>query len=178
MLTLASANMEELLESKFTRSRGWIPSEYLGYGTSFNHFHQGGGLNIRAFSGYLAPEIIDGQMYMLNTGIGGTSVSAELELDRLVKFKPKFLKGSVKLDVYLFGDAGVIYSNLAETSTPYSLRADAGAGIALNIVKWGKRNLIQPFTIRLDAPFVVNKIPAGETQYIAQRWVFGIGRSF
>ncbi|MCC6818233.1 MAG: M1 family metallopeptidase [Bacteroidia bacterium] len=42
MLNLAGANMEDLLESKFTRSRGFIPQEWLGYGTSTNHFQMVG----------------------------------------------------------------------------------------------------------------------------------------
>lgn len=178
MLNLASANMEELLESKFTRSRGWIPQEWLGYGKTSNHFHMGGGLNLRGYAGYLAPVSKDNVQYQLYNGNGGMSASAELAFDRLFRFKPALTRNFLKLDLYLFADAGVLYNtNIANTITS-PLRMDAGIGTCLSIKKWGKRNLIQPFTLRFDMPWILNTPPFEDEGYIQNRWVVGIGRSF
>jgi hypothetical protein len=181
MLLLASANMEDLLESKFTRSRGFIPNEYLGYGNNTNHFQMGGGLNLRGYAGYLNP-VMDGQnMYFLYRGIGGTSGSVELDFDRLIKFQPKIVKNFLHLDLYLFGDAGVLYNRSFVNSNNLvsSLKADAGVGAALTIKRWGNRPLIQPFTLRFDLPMFLNQIPYEESSYFNPgRWVVGINRSF
>ena len=179
MLNLASANMEELLESKFTRSRGWIPEEWLGYGTTSNHLHIGGGLNLRGYAGYLAPTTKDNVQYMLYRGNGGVSASAEIDFDRLIPLRPKFTRNWLKIDAYIFGDAGVIYNNVSVNNTVYGpLRMDAGIGTCLNITRWGRNSRIQPFTIRFDMPLVLNTIPFGAKDYFANRFVVGIGRSF
>lgn len=180
MLNLAGTNMEGLLESKFTRSRGYIPEQWLGYGASINHFQMGGGLNLRGYAGYLAPVMVNNQQYMLYRGNGGTSASVEVDFDRYIKLRPKFTRNWLRMDLYAFADAGWIYnSNLINDQNVVSpLKADAGLGIAANIYRWGNRSLIQPFTIRLDAPVLLNAIPYSDKGYLAQRWVVGIGRSF
>lgn len=178
MINLASANMEDMLQSKFTRSRGWIPQEWLGYGTGTNHFHMGGGLNLRGYAGYLAPVNSNQTQIFQYSGNGGISISGELDLDGLVKFKPRITRNWLKADVYLFGDAGYIYSDYNNELISSPLRADAGVGACLNLVRWGKHNNIQPFTIRFDMPWILNTPPAGDAAYIQNRWVVGIGRSF
>lgn len=178
MLNLASANMEELLESKFTRSRGWIPQEWLGYGNSTGHFHMGGGLNLRGYAGYLAPVTKDNVQYSLYKGNGGISTSFELDFDRLIPLRPAFTRNWLKMDAYIFGDAGILYnSNIANTIVS-PLRMDAGVGTCLSIYRWGKRNLIQPLTLRFDMPWVLNTPAFNDKGYIQNRWVVGIGRSF
>ena len=178
MLNLASANMEEMLESKFTRSRGWIPQEYLGYGNSTNHFQIGGGLNLRGYAGYLAPVTKDNLVYQLYKGNGGVSASVEIDFDRFVKFAPKITRNWLKMDLYAFADAGVLYNTNVLNSVYSPLRMDAGLGTCMTISKWGKRNLIQPFTLRFDMPFVLNTAPYADKGYVQSRWVIGIGRSF
>lgn len=179
MLNLAGANMEEMLESKFTRSRGYIPQEWLGYGNTSNHFQMGGGLNLRGYAGYLAPVDFNNVQYNMYRGNGGTSASIELDFDRLVNFRPKLTRNFLKLDVYAFADAGILYnSNLLTENVVSPLRADAGLGTVLSITRWGRRNLIQPFAIRFDMPFVLNTAPFQDKGYIQNRWVVGIGRSF
>jgi len=180
MLNLAGANMEQLLESKFTRSRGYIPQEWLGYGNSTNHFQMGGGLNLRGFAGYLAPVIKDNLQYSLYKGNGGASGSLEIDFDRFIKFKPKLFRNWLRFDAYLFADAGIIYnSNIVNTDNVISpLRMDAGIGTVAHIYKWGKRNLIKPFSLRFDMPFLLNPAPYNDKGYIQQRWVMGLGRSF
>jgi aminopeptidase N len=178
LLNLASANMEDLLESKFTRSRAWIPPSNLGYGVNTNHFQMGGGLNLRGYAGYLAPVNANGNQYNLFQGNGGVSGSVELDFDRLVKWQPKLTKQYLHIDAYAFADAGLIYQTTNQTVVQSPLRMDAGIGMAASIYKWGKRNLIQPFTIRLDAPVFLNTPPFVASGYIQNRWVIGIGRSF
>jgi hypothetical protein len=178
MLNLASANMEEMLESKFTRSRGWIPQEYLGYGSGINHFQMGGGLNLRGYAGYLAPVTKDNLVYQLYKGNGGVSASVEIDFDRLVKFAPKLTRNWLKMDLYAFADAGVIYNSNIVNSVYSPWRMDAGLGTCMTISKWGKRNLIQPFTLRFDMPFVLNTAPYTDKGFVQSRWVIGIGRSF
>ncbi|MFM6984362.1 MAG: M1 family metallopeptidase [Chitinophagaceae bacterium] len=179
MLNLAGANMEDMLESKFTRSRGWIPQQWLGYGATTNHFQMGGGLNLRGYAGYLAPVTANNLQYNMYQGTGGTSASIEIDFDRLVKFRPKLTRNFLKMDIYAFGDAGILYnSNITTDNLVSPLRMDAGLGSALSIYRWGKRNLIQPLTIRFDMPFVLNTQPFADKGYIQNRWVFGIGRSF
>lgn len=179
MLNLAGANMEDMLESKFTRSRGFIPEQWLGYGASTNHFQMGGGLNLRGYAGYLAPVALNNLQYNMYQGTGGTSASIEIDFDRLVKFRPKLTRNFLKLDVYAFGDAGILYnSNLTTENVVSPIRMDAGLGSALSVYRWGKRNLIQPLTLRFDMPFLLNTQPYADKGYFQNRWVFGIGRSF
>ncbi len=75
-LMLAGANNESMMESKFTRSIGFIPSDWLGYGANVNHFQQGGGLNIRGFAGYLAPVGDTVNQYRLFMGNSGAAINA------------------------------------------------------------------------------------------------------
>ncbi len=179
LLNLAGANMEDLLESKFTRSRGFIPQEWLGYGNTTNHFHMGGGLNLRGYAGYLAPVNSGAFQYNMFRGNGGTSASIEVDFDRFIPFHPKFTRNWLKVDLYAFGDAGILYnSNLSTENVVSPLRADAGLGTAFNIIRWGKRNLIQPITFRFDMPFFLSTKPFADKDYLQTRWVVGIGRSF
>lgn len=178
MLMLAGANMEQLLESKFTRSRGWIPNEWLGFGATTNHFHVGGGLNLRGYAGYLAPSNIGNNQAFLFQGNVGTSASIEIDFDKFIPLKPKFTRNWLKIDTYLFADAGVLgnYTNTVKESGP--LRMDAGIGSVINIYRWGKRNLISPLSLRIDAPFFLNTPPASDKGFFQSRWVIGLGRSF
>ncbi len=179
MLNLAGANMEDMLESKFTRSRGYIPQQWLGYGASTNHFQMGGGLNLRGYAGYLAPITANNIQYNLYRGNGGTSASVEVDFDRLVRFRPKLTRNFLKMDLYAFGDAGILYnSNITADGIESPLRMDAGIGTALSVYRWGKRNLIQPLTLRFDMPFLLNTQPFADKGYVQNRWVIGIGRSF
>jgi hypothetical protein len=180
VLNLAGANMEQLLESKFTRSRGYIPQEWLGYGSSTNHFHMGGGLNLRGYSGYLAVVVQDNVPYSLYKGNGGASASIEVDFDRYIPLRPKLTRNWLKMDAYLFADAGMIYnSNIPNTVNVVSpLRMDAGIGTVATIYKWGKRNLIRPFSLRFDMPVVLDPAPFNDKGYFQQRWVVGLGRSF
>ena len=182
-LYLAGANPEEMMDSKYVRSIGFVPYEWLGYGAGVNHFQQGGGLNLRGYAGYLAPEKNgDDQVIMTNYGNTGAALSAELDLDGLINWRPGVIGRYVHLDAYLFGDVGSMgyRTTTADGQQLYmaSPRADAGFGAALTIKKWGPLVDLKPLTIRFDMPLVLSALPAGEDEYMAFRYVVGIGRSF
>jgi hypothetical protein len=181
MLFAAGANNEDLMNNKYTRSMGFIPPDWGGYGITTNHFTAGGGLNLRGFSGYLlARQNKDGSLSYDYKGATGASVSMEIEFGKLFRrFNPKFLNNSVKFQPYLFGDAGIINTNAPGTPNVMSdLLADAGAGFTLSIVKWWKLYNIKPLTVRFDMPFFINRLPYAEKDYLQFRWMIGINRAF
>ncbi len=167
-LYLAGANPEELMNNKYTRSVGFFPEEWAGYSTTTNHFHAGGGLNLRGYAGYLVAD--DGnkkETRNVYKGNSGAAFNVELEFNDLVRFNPRFLRNTIKLNTYLFGDAGVInYSRPDEDLVFTDVRADAGIGTAL--------------TIRFDMPLFLNRIPYGDKDksYFKFRWIIGINRAF
>ncbi len=175
-LFLAGENPEEMMENKYTRAAGWIPPSWVGtYGNSVNHFHAGGGLNLRGYAGYQAWDLQNnGQSMATYKGRSGMSVSAELDFNRLVPVKNKFLKETFSLNTYLFSDAGVISLNNEQIG---KFRMDAGAGMVFTIKRFGPFQRINPLSIRCDFPFFLNRPPESE-KYLQFRWVLGISRSF
>ena len=179
-LYLAGANPEALMDNKFTRSKGFVPNEWTNYGESTNQFHIGGGLNLRGYSGYLAPTFdAEGNYTETYVGTSGASISTELELNNILPV----LKRQKKLKTYLFADAGLInttqvtYQNWKNAFT--NIRSDAGFGLALTIDRWGALETVRPFTLRLDFPMMLNKYPNIDESHIqANRFVVGIGRAF
>ena len=105
-----------------------------------------------------------------------------MDLDGLVDFRPRKLARYLHLDVYLFGDVGMMgYRRPTKDGTQLELaapRADAGAGVALTVKRFGPLVNIKPFTIRFDMPLLLSSIPATETEHFAFRYVIAIGRSF
>ncbi len=182
-LYLAGASPEEMMEDKYVRSIGFVPYEWLGYGAAVNHFHHGGGLGLRGYAGYLAPEeIADGGIMFTHYGNTGLSASGEVDLDGIVNWKPGKLARYLHLDVYLFGDVGMMgyrtFENGNERLRLAAPRADAGAGVAFTIKRFGPLTDIKPLTIRFDMPLLLSALPAGEADHFAFRYVVGIGRSF
>ncbi len=181
MLFVAGANNEELMDNKYTRSMGFIPPEWGNYGNLTNHFTAGGGLNLRGYSGYLlAQKNEDGTFSYNYKGATGAAFNTEIEFGELFKFiNPKFLKNSVKLQPYIFGDAGIINTNNANTANVMSdIMVDAGVGTTLSIVRWGQLYNIKPLTIRFDMPFFINRLPYAEKDYFQFRWMIGINKAF
>lgn len=194
-LYLAGASPEEMMDNKFTRSIGFFPEDWAGYGSATGHFHHGGGLNLRGYSGYLAPEeSSDGGIVQTYKGRSGASINAELEFDNLFRGKgiPKFfrkkigrwkfanaIRNTLRFNMYLFGDAGVIsYEEPGQELLLTELRADAGVGVAMTIKKWFFLETVDPLTIRFDMPLFLNRIPYLESDYVAFRWVLGVNRAF
>lgn len=181
MLFVAGANNEELMNNKYTRSMGFIPISWGNYGVTTNHFTAGGGLGLRGFSGYLlAQKKADGTLIYNYKGTTGVAFNTELEFGKLFgKFNPRFLKNSMKLQPYLFADAGIINVNdPGKANVMSDLLVDAGIGTTLSIVRWGKLYNIKPLTIRFDVPFFINRLPFAENDYLQFRWMIGINKAF
>ena len=180
-LNLAGANSEELMENKFTRAQGFVPQEWLGYGSTSNHFQIGGGLNLRGYTGYLAPDInSNGEVVSTYSGTSGASASAELEFQNLRRINNFF---NLPLKTYLFADAGVI--NTSEVTSKNlkdafcDIRSDAGLGLALTFNKWAGLEMVKPLTLRIDFPFFLNRYPyIDDGIFDVNRYVIGIERAF
>ncbi|OFY84005.1 MAG: hypothetical protein A3F72_18465 [Bacteroidetes bacterium RIFCSPLOWO2_12_FULL_35_15] len=181
-LFLAGANPEEMMENKFTRSQGFFDPSWATIGAKTNYFQHGGGLNLRGYAGYVAPQLqSDGTLALTYKGQTGAAINAELDFDGIIKIKKQnWLTRTFKLSTYLFGDAGIInYSKTSDVVLKMSdVRVDAGLGCALTIKKFGKLQTVQPLTIRFDMPFFLNKIPATDKDYLQYRFVVGISRAF
>lgn len=179
-LFLAGANPEELMENKFTRARGFFDQDWMGYGTETNHFQMGGGLNLRGYAGYLAPQFDSkGDIVLTYRGTSGASESIEVGFDRFIPLKPKAFKNWLKINTYIFADGGWINYNKPENKLLLSdFRADAGLGTTFTIKKWGPLYDVKPFTIRFDFPFYLSNVPATEEKNIQFRWLVGVNRSF
>lgn len=190
-LMLAGANNEEMMENKYTRTN-YFPNQNLS-NINFNNFgnlQQGGGLNIRGFAGYIAPEVDNSGNYYLNyKGISGMSINSELEFDKLIKFRPKRTRNWLKLDAYAFGDAGVISRNRYEPLDPFTLRpvsgfsklrADAGIGTVTTVKHWGRFEKARPLSLRVDFPIYLSSIPANYSynNFSLRRVIIGVGKSF
>lgn len=186
-LYMAGANPEKMMGNKYTRSRGIFPSDWSGYGPRLNHFHYGGGLNLRGYAGYYVVEDDGENTNTVYRGNSGGSINVEIDLDDMVNWQPPFISDYLKFDTYLFGDAGsIIYENDDDVQKVADFRIDAGLGTALTIKKFGPMQRIKPLTIRLDVPVFLNRPPASETtlpdddinNYFRFRWVIGVQRAF
>jgi len=181
-LFLAGANPEELMDSKYTRSLGFFDPEWSTIGATTNYNHFGGGLNLRGYSGYLAPQMqTDGIIVNTYKGQTGVALNAELEFDGIFKIKKQnWLTRTFKLTTYFFGDIGIInYSKPGEKVLKMAdFRADAGIGTALTIKKFGVLQTVEPITIRFDMPLFLNRTPAAYPDYVQFRFIIGISRAF
>ena len=175
-LYLAGANPEEYLDNKFTRSLGWVPNDWFDYGAETNHLQMGGGLNLRGYAGYLAPqEGSDGNVYYTAAANSGAAVNMELAFNRLFKsiFKP------VKMTPYVFADAGsLLYTEEDGTDQLSAFRMDAGIGATFSWNWWGPLETVKPLTVRVDLPLFLNRPPFLEEDYVKFRWVIGLERAF
>jgi hypothetical protein len=183
-LYAAGANPEELMENKYTRSIGFIPGEWAGYGNQFNHFHHSGGMNLRGYSGYLMP--VYNQYDLQESAFtipSGAAVNLELAFDRLLNIRKPKIHETFDFDSYLFTDAGLMgIGNLKQYQSNdwvgNLLRVDAGFGASLSIKKWGGIQKVSPLTIRADFPVFVNATPFLEATNFAFRWLIGVSKTF
>jgi aminopeptidase N len=183
-LFIDGASPEEMMENKYIRSVGFVPYEWLGSGIDVGHFQAGGGLGLRGYAGYFAPELNgNGDVILTYRGNSGAAFNGELDLDGLLRIRPKATRDWLHIDAYLFGDVGSMgYRQTTDAGTVQLRlappRADAGAGVALTIKKFWRLVDIEPLTIRFDAPLVLSNLPSGEVDHVAFRYVVGINRSF
>jgi aminopeptidase N len=187
-LWLSGANPEALMENKYTRTQGFIPNDWRTFSaTETNHFQQGGGLNLRGYAGFLARDQRNGEVLLAYKGRSGASANVEIDLDGYLPFRPKATRNWLHADLYLFADAGIIELSRYSSSAAYwqatptnswsAVRADAGAGTAVTIKRWGKFEKAAPLTLRFDVPFIVSHVSEGESN-VEFRYVIGVGRSF
>jgi aminopeptidase N len=187
-LWLAGANPEELMDNKYTRTLGFIPDGWSDITRNeTNRFQMGGGMNLRGYAGYFIADERQGNILIGYKGRSGASVSAEVDFDEYIKFKPKYVRDYLHLDAYLFADAGAIelssaslaqYWITAPTTMWSDIRVDAGVGFALTIKKWGWFDKAKPLTLRFDMPIFLNRPPAANPEYVAFRYQVGINRTF
>lgn len=180
-LFFAGGNPEEMMESKYYRAAGFVPQTFAyRYGADINNLHFGGGLNMRGYAGYLLPVTdVNGVVLPAYRGNSGIGLNAEIDFNRLVTVKKQKLREAVNLNTYLFFDVGSIsYTNSNQKQVMAPVRADAGAGIALTIKKWGPLQNIKPLTFRFDVPFFISHAPAASPRHFDFRWVVGINRAF
>lgn len=178
-LYLAGENSEDMMDNKFVRSSGFFPSDWQGFGNKSNHFHYGGGLNLRAYAGYTPIEIESTNQYKVYKGKSGAAVNAELSFVRLFATRYSKIKNYFALDFYLFGDLGSIdYTTKINQQKFSTVRADAGVGALFTIKKWGILDKPSPLTLRFDAPFFLSRPPAEEPGYLKFRWIVAISKAF
>jgi len=179
MLYLAGSNPENISENKFTRSEGVFDKSSAIFGDRINTFHAGGGLNLRGFAGYLAPEQVGATQYATYKGTNGASINVELEFDNYLGINNLFWRKYINIKTYAFADAGIIDVYKADENLTFSKpRADAGLGMALTIKKFYRLNAVKPFTIRADFPLLLNRVPNVNPDFFKYRWIIGINRAF
>ena len=103
---LSSASPEDMMDNKFIRSVGFFPESWMGYGSVTNHFTYGGGLGLRGYSGYLAPENINGNQNFTYNGNAGAAINLELDFSQYFNFHPKTISKYISINPYLFGGRG------------------------------------------------------------------------
>ncbi len=186
MLYAAGANPEQLMDNKYTRSVAFFPDDWGGFdasATELNHFHAGGGLNLRGYSGYLMPQF-DWYGGVRNTykGTTGYAQNVEIEYQELFKFLARRMprvSSVIGITSYVFGDIGGINFNYTTEGLAMSdMRADAGLGFALTIKRFPPLQTVKPLVIRFDMPLFLNSTPYNSPEYVQMRWVIGINRAF
>ncbi|NDC42687.1 MAG: hypothetical protein EBZ77_14265, partial [Chitinophagia bacterium] len=188
LLYAAGASPEELLEDKYTRSVGFVPVGWQGISRyDVNHFQQGGGLNLRGYAGYNLPDERSGVVYEGYKGRSGAAANVEIDFEKLIALTPRFTSKWLHVDMYLFGDAGImelskfdkanVYA-IIPTSTWSDLRVDAGLGAAITIKSFGVFEKAKPLTIRVDAPLFLNRPPYSNNGFVTGRYVVGVNRAF
>lgn len=188
LLYLAGASPEELIDNKYTRSVGFIPEEWRGISRyDINHFQQGGGLNLRGYAGYNAPDDRNGVTYESYKGRSGASVNMEIGFENYLKCRPRAFRNWLHVNTYLFADAGLMQLsyfsrtnvyNISPTNMWSDIRMDAGLGLAFTVKNWGVFEKAKPLTLRVDFPVFLNRTPYSNPDYFAFRYVVGINRAF
>ena len=151
----------------------------MSFGNETGNFQMGGGLNLRGYTSYVAPEYKEDGELIRNTNYGTSGASFTTEID-VSSYLPYSII-SKGIGTYLFADAGII--NIEEINrnnykTAWTdIRTDAGIGFTYTHRNWGPLETISPLVIRLDLPIFLNRPPYGE-EYIQMRWVVGIGKTF
>jgi len=176
MLQLSGANTYDLMDNKYSRAIGWLQSHQLQHGREGNMVHQGGGLNLRGYSGVAATNVIDNDTFFAYEGNSGIAFNVELDFGRFInpRLKGKFGR-FIDINPYLFGDFGILGINATQHSG-FRMDAGVGANLALNFNRrWSST---KPLNLRIDLPFFLNRIPEEQSEYVQMRYVIGVNRAF
>ena len=187
-LYMAGASPEDEMENKYTRSVGFIPTDWQDISRyDVNHFQQGGGLNLRGYAGYFAPDERNGNILEGYKGRSGAAANVEIDLENYFPWHPKLMNKWLHANVYAFGDAGVMelsnyslpnYYAATPTNMWSNVHVDAGLGFAFTIKNWGVFDKAKPLTLRVDLPLFLNRPPYSNTDYATLRYVIGVNRAF
>jgi hypothetical protein len=176
LLSLAGANNETLMENRFTRAGGFIPTDWTN-GINSIQFQMSGGLNLRGFSNLEIIENYKGENYLISSGNTGAAENVELNYNRLFKIIPSFTKTWLKVNSYIFLDVGTMTFQTVENHLHFSnALSDAGPGFAFTIKHIWVLDKIPPLTIRTDFPIISN--PIGNEGAFDFRCVIGLNRTF
>lgn len=179
MLFLAGANPEEINENKFTRAEGIFTKNQTQFGENINIFHSGGGLNLRGYAGYIAPELVDGNIVSAFNGTRGASANIELEFDRYLGLNQLGkISRWISIKSYAFCDAGLINLVESDANKFADPRLDAGLGGAISFKRFYQFETTKPLTLRLDFPLLLNRTPNVNPEYYSFKWVIGMNRAF
>lgn len=172
MLYLGGASNEDMLESKYTRARGLYPDDWGVFQNGLNQFQVPGGLNVRAYANYRATNSQETDTFYSYAGRAGASFNTEWDFTGLIPVKMPKVASYIKLNTYLFGDAGMLWNDDGNSG----LRADAGLG-TLWTLNFGKLSKTEPLQLRVDFPLFMNRIPDSESTYLGFRWMIGIQKA-
>ncbi len=175
-LFLGGANTEEMMDNKYYRSRSTFGG--IAISDAPSKYQMGGGLNLRAYSGYqLYIQTPNGVMNALN-GNYGFSGSFELDLDGLISYSPRLLKQLLHVDFYPFFDIGAIGQKYIGRANKFSgMIADGGLGVDFVIKRFFKVDDVHPLTFRFDFPFFMSHPPAGQGM-LDWRYIIAVSRTF
>ena len=142
--------------------------------------HFGGGLGLRGFAGYYAPEKKNGESYLLYKGTSGAAINLEFEFDRFLGFHNwRFMnRHGLEWHTYLFTDAGVIAQQIDDEWIIGTPKVDVGAGLSLTLNKLFMFENFKPITFRGDFPMFVSEKAIRSDDWFIPKWVVGIGRAF
>ena len=174
MLYAAGANPEELMENRYARSIGFIPDQWSNYGSQTSTFHQGGGLNLRGYTGLFMIENLANGDRNTYKGTSGIAFNTEVDYTEMIPYMEYFGVNS-----YIFMDIGAINTNeLGDNLSFGSLRMDMGIGFTCEISElWDHVISSNPLVLRVDLPMFLNKPPA-EENHLKLRCLIGLNRAF
>jgi hypothetical protein len=101
-LFLAGANPEEMMDNKYVRSMAFVPDSWRNFSRyETNHFHYGGGLNMRGYAGYYAFDQREGNQYVSYKGRSGAALNLELDFTNYINWKPALTRNWLSANLYV-----------------------------------------------------------------------------
>jgi hypothetical protein len=169
-LYLSGGSPEEMYESDFYRAHGFFP-EALSQQRDPSlprHFHFGGGLNLRAYSGWRDQGTAVGGAFRAENGF---AVNAELSFAGLLPQPARLLRW----DVYGFYDGGRLAGQAPAWAVEWEpFRQDAGLGLRIDLADGRFFQPEKPLSLRLDIPLWMSLQP--QDQPFA--WLIAVGKAF